>query len=196
MFLQSKSKIIKSFDLVLYFDDDTQKEVIITEGDKISIDFIEDGKLYTMEGILKAINTILDDTNETCLTIDGSTEGNCLIKHVRESLIRDLTVIDTENTPNSVRVMYGSSGLVSVSLSYEDGEDYELEDDEELKLYIRDKNTYEVLIDLVSPDKNNFIVPAEDIIRIGAGEFLYSVILEHENYSLVVIPYSKFIVWR
>ena len=109
MFLSSKSKIIKSFNLILYFDDNTQKEVTVTEGDKLYIEFIEDGKLYAMDGILKEINTILDDTRETCLTIDGSSMGNCLIKHVRQSRIRDLEVEDTRIDPNLVEVMYGSS---------------------------------------------------------------------------------------
>ena len=196
MFLKLESRIIKSFNLTIYFDDDTQKEVTITEGDKIYIEFLEDGALYNLEGILKSIHTILDDSNEICLCIDGSSDGHCLVKHVRESSIRDLNIIQQYDDSHIVKAMYGASALVSVAMNYGNGEDYELEDDEELKLFIRDKRTYETLVELKSPDKNNFIVPAEEILKMGVGEFLYCVLIEHENYSSVIIPYSKFIVWR
>ena len=196
MFLQSKSRIIKSFNIVIYFDDDTQKEVTITEGDRLYVEFIEDGNLYAMEGVLKAINTILDDTNETCLTIDGSSIGNCLVKHVRESSIRDIRVDSINNEANMVRVMYGTSGFVSVSLVTENGEDYELYDDEELKLYIRDKETYDLLYELQSPDKTNFVIPAKDLMDIGIGEYVYNIMIENDDYTIMAIPSSKFIIWR
>ena len=196
MFLQSKAKIIKSFNLILYFDDGTHKEVTVTEGDKLYVEFLEDGNLYAMDGVLKSIHNILDDTNEICLTVDGSSLGNCLVKHIRQSKIRDLKVFNEDDDPYLIKVMYGASGFVCVGLNYENGEEYELQDDEELKLYVRNKDSYDALIELVSPDKTNFIIPAKDIMNIGVGEFIYDVLIESEQYSIVAIPNSKFIVWK
>ena len=194
MFLSSDGSIIKSFDLTLYFDDDTQKQVIATEGDKIYVEFLEDSKLYTMSGILKAINTILDDTNEICLTIDGSTEGQGLIKHVKQSSIRDLSIIEEQN--NTIEIMYGVTGYLSVALTDEEGNDYELADSEELKLYIRNKDTFDVLVECTAEDKANFVIPAEELTKIGVGEYVYNVFIESEGDIKIAIPYSKLIIWR
>ena len=194
MFLSSEGSIIKSLDLTLYFDDDTKKQVVTTEGDKIRVEFLEDSKLYTMDGVLKAINTILDDTNEICLTIDGSTEGQCLIKHVKQSSIRDLFIIEEQN--NTIEIMYGVTGYLSVALTDEEGNDYELADNEELKLYIRDKDTFDILIECIAEDKANFTIPAEDLTNLGVGEYVYNVFIESEGEIKIAIPYSKLIIWR